>query len=203
MYTKGDRTERFKLHQFDDAPMLDKWEIPACDVIINNRLGEGCFGSVYRGVIKGPINNPKLPSSLKNVLCPTVAIKFLKRESNCSEFKWHHNCICITIAFAFVMHHKCITFVFAFVFAFVMHHNHNCICIYSICKWYREKRFSARNWHYKESLGGEQPSCSESRGLCHHTGTSVSHHWVHQTWTPSLISAQYQRFGEQWDKLST
>ena len=92
MYTKGDRTERFKLHQFDDAPMLDKWEIPACDVIINNKLGEGCFGSVYRGVIKGPINNPKIPASLKNILCPTVAIKFLKRESNCSEFKWHHNC---------------------------------------------------------------------------------------------------------------
>ena len=92
MWTKGDRTERLKLHLFDDTPMLDKWEIPACDVIISNRLGEGYFGAVHRGVIKGPINNPKIPASLKNMLCPTVAIKFLKRESNCSEFKWHHNC---------------------------------------------------------------------------------------------------------------
>ena len=82
MYTKGDRTERLKLHLFD-APMLDEWEIPACDVIINDRLGEGCFGEVYKGMIKGPINNPKVPVSLKNVICPTVAIKLLKRESTC------------------------------------------------------------------------------------------------------------------------
>ena len=62
------------------SPVLDEWEIPAGQVIIENRLGEGCFGEVYQGTIKGPINNSKIQASLKNTICPVVAIKLLKGE---------------------------------------------------------------------------------------------------------------------------
>ena len=60
------------------TPMLDEWEVPAGQVIIENRLGEGCFGEVYQGMIKGHITNPKIQTSLKNTICPVVAIKLLK-----------------------------------------------------------------------------------------------------------------------------
>ena len=77
MYTKGQRTDKLKL-QLLEPPQLDDWEIPASDVIINERLGEGCFGEVFMGVVKGRINNPKVQASLKGVVCPTVAVKLLK-----------------------------------------------------------------------------------------------------------------------------
>lgn len=64
-----------------DSPKLDEWEIPAGLVVIEKRLGEGCFGEVYQGVVKGPINNSKVQASLKNVICPVVAIKLLKCKS--------------------------------------------------------------------------------------------------------------------------
>ncbi len=60
------------------SPILDDWEVPAGKVIIENRLGEGCFGEVYQGMIKGHITNPKIQTSLKNTICPVVAIKLLK-----------------------------------------------------------------------------------------------------------------------------
>lgn len=63
------------------SPMLDEWEIPAGQVIIENRLGEGCFGEVYQGTIKGTISNPKIQASLKNTICPVVAIKLLKSKN--------------------------------------------------------------------------------------------------------------------------
>ena len=78
MYTRREKDE-LNLPLFD-GPVLDDWEIPACDVIINYQVGEGCFGEVYKGMIKGPISNPKIPASLKNVIYLTVAIKLLKRK---------------------------------------------------------------------------------------------------------------------------
>lgn len=63
-----------------ESPRFDEWEIPASQVMIEKQLGEGCFGEVYQGIIKGPISNPKVQASLKNVICPTVAIKLLKCE---------------------------------------------------------------------------------------------------------------------------
>ena len=64
-----------------ESPKFDDWEIPASQVMIEKRLGEGCFGEVYQGIIKGPISNPKVQASLKNIMCPIVAIKLLKRET--------------------------------------------------------------------------------------------------------------------------
>ena len=78
MYTRRE-TDELNLHLFD-GPVLDDWEIPACDVIINDQVGEGFFGEVYKGMVKGPISNPKIPASLKNVIYSTVAIKLLKRK---------------------------------------------------------------------------------------------------------------------------
>ena len=61
------------------VPQLDDWEIPANEVIMEKLLGEGAFGEVYKGIVKCPIVNPKIPSSAKNAICTPVAIKLLKR----------------------------------------------------------------------------------------------------------------------------
>ena len=62
-----------------DGPMiLDNWEIPANEVIIEDCLGEGAFGEVYKGIVKCPIINPKVKLSAKNHICTPVAVKLLK-----------------------------------------------------------------------------------------------------------------------------
>ena len=60
------------------SPQRDEWEIPANEVIIEDCLGEGAFGEVYKGVIKCPIVNPRVQSSVRNAFCTPVAIKLLK-----------------------------------------------------------------------------------------------------------------------------
>ena len=65
----------------NDQVLLDEWELAPNEVIIEDCLGEGAFGEVYRGMIRGPIVNQKIHPSLKNSFCTTVAIKLLKRES--------------------------------------------------------------------------------------------------------------------------
>ena len=62
------------------SPQRDDWEIPANEVIIEDSLGEGAFGEVYKGVVKCPIINPKVRSSVKNAFCTPVAIKLLKSK---------------------------------------------------------------------------------------------------------------------------
>ena len=57
------------------GPRTDKWEIPAGHVIVEEWLGEGCFGEVRKGVVKGPIPNSQY---MKTSICVTVAIKLLK-----------------------------------------------------------------------------------------------------------------------------
>lgn len=60
------------------GPRTDKWEIPAGHVIVEEWLGEGCFGEVRKGVVKGPIPNSQC---MKTSICVTVAIKLLKRKT--------------------------------------------------------------------------------------------------------------------------
>lgn len=56
---------------------FDGWEIPAANIILEEQLGEGCFGEVHRGVVKGPLPTTHM---MKSTICKTVAVKFLKRE---------------------------------------------------------------------------------------------------------------------------
>ena len=55
----------------------DGWEIPSGSIILEEQLGEGCFGEVHRGVVKGPLPNTHM---MKCIICKTVAVKFLKRK---------------------------------------------------------------------------------------------------------------------------
>ena len=57
--------------------LLDGWEIPSGSIILEDQLGEGCFGEVHRGVVKGPLPHSYM---MKSTICKTVAIKFLKRK---------------------------------------------------------------------------------------------------------------------------
>ena len=56
---------------------VDGWEIPSASIILEEQLGEGCFGEVHRGVVKGPLPTTHM---MKSAICKTVAVKFLKRE---------------------------------------------------------------------------------------------------------------------------
>ena len=47
-------------------------------MIVEDHLGEGAFGYVFKGVIRGPLRNPKLSSKLKQTIGLPVAIKLLK-----------------------------------------------------------------------------------------------------------------------------
>ena len=60
--------------------ILDEWEISTNDVIVEQQLGEGAFGEVYKGVIRGPLENPKISAVLRQAIGVPVAIKLLKRE---------------------------------------------------------------------------------------------------------------------------
>ena len=60
------------------SPQKDEWELPANEIIMEDVLGEGAFGEVYKGIVKCPIINPKVRSSVKNAFCTPVAIKLLK-----------------------------------------------------------------------------------------------------------------------------
>ena len=62
------------------GPILDEWEISTEDVIVEELLGEGAFGEVYKGVIRGPLDNPKISPVLRQAIGIPVAIKLLKRE---------------------------------------------------------------------------------------------------------------------------
>jgi hypothetical protein len=60
-----------------DQHPVDKWEIPGSKIILEEMLGEGCFGEVHRGIVKGPLPNTHM---MKSAIYKTVAIKFLKRK---------------------------------------------------------------------------------------------------------------------------
>ena len=64
------------------GPVLDEWEISTDDVIVDQLLGEGGFADVYKGVIRGPLENPKISAVLRQAIGVPVAIKLLKSKSS-------------------------------------------------------------------------------------------------------------------------
>ena len=71
----------------EKAPLIqDQWEVTPTEVIVNRQLGEGVFGEVYKGVIKGPLRNPKISPHLKQSIGAPVAIKLLKSKINYPDF---------------------------------------------------------------------------------------------------------------------
>ena len=61
------------------GPVIDQWEIPVQKVIIETKFGEGCFGEVHKGFVRGPIPNSP---TMKGSICIAVAIKTLKSKSD-------------------------------------------------------------------------------------------------------------------------
>lgn len=64
----------------DKSMSQDEWEISTDDIIVEELLGEGAFGEVYKGVIRGQLKNPKVSTVLRQAIGVPVAIKLLKRE---------------------------------------------------------------------------------------------------------------------------
>ena len=54
--------------------MVDSWEISPDYIIMDCMLGEGQFGQVYKGMIKGIVNNPYFKGSDASF----VAVKILR-----------------------------------------------------------------------------------------------------------------------------
>lgn len=71
------RLSRPSISYMTTSIRTDKWEIPAGHVIVEEWLGEGCFGEVRKGIVKGPIPNSQC---MKSSICVTVAVKLLKCE---------------------------------------------------------------------------------------------------------------------------
>ncbi len=62
------------------TPDQDEWEIPVGAVIVESKFGEGCFGEVHRGIVRGPLPSTR---TMKSNICVAVAIKMLKSKSAC------------------------------------------------------------------------------------------------------------------------
>ena len=61
-----------------DFFMMDEWELSPSEIIMDRCLGEGAFGEVYKGVLKGPVQCSKVPPSMRNTVPLVVAVKLLK-----------------------------------------------------------------------------------------------------------------------------
>ena len=70
-------SEATLLERLSKGLLQDEWELPPDHVVLEEELGEGCFGKVLKGFVRGPVASSRV---MKNSLYETVAIKFLKSE---------------------------------------------------------------------------------------------------------------------------
>lgn len=64
-----------------EEPLLtDEWEVSPGEIIVEASLGEGAFGEVYKGILKGPIACSKVRPSQRKAVFIEVAIKLLKSK---------------------------------------------------------------------------------------------------------------------------
>ena len=63
-----------------DSMLVDEWEVPPSEIIVDKSLGEGAFGLVYKGILKGPVLCTKVRPNMRNAVSLEVAIKLLKCE---------------------------------------------------------------------------------------------------------------------------
>ena len=59
----------------------DNWELLPSDIVVGESLGEGAFGEVYKGLLKGPLTCSKIKPVYRNAVHVSVAIKLLKGSS--------------------------------------------------------------------------------------------------------------------------
>jgi len=61
-----------------NTAIKDEWELCPSDITVSQMMGEGAFGEVYRGFLKGPLNHSKVKTEFRNAINIPVAIKLLK-----------------------------------------------------------------------------------------------------------------------------
>lgn len=74
----GPRTTIMKSHPPPGTIDHDDWEVSPTDIVVDVTLGEGAFGEVYKGFLKGPITCSKVKPTYRNAVHVSVAIKLLK-----------------------------------------------------------------------------------------------------------------------------
>ena len=74
-----------------DTIMLqpDDWEISPEGIVMDEKLGEGAFGEVYKGIVAETYNNPRIEGFLKKNSNGYVAVKFLKGKSQFMNLVMH------------------------------------------------------------------------------------------------------------------
>ena len=69
----------------DITMQLDNWELNRKGIVVDEKLGEGAFGVVYRGIIAETYNNPHVKAFLTRNGDRYVALKFLRGNKCCSQ----------------------------------------------------------------------------------------------------------------------
>ena len=69
----------------DSTMQLDNWELNRKGIVVDEKLGEGAFGVVYRGIIAETYNNSYVKAFLTRNGDRYVALKFLRGNKCCSQ----------------------------------------------------------------------------------------------------------------------
>ena len=64
--------------EYDAKVISDDWEICPSNITVDNIMGEGAFGEVYRGYIEWPLSHSKVKPEYRNKVHICAAIKLLK-----------------------------------------------------------------------------------------------------------------------------